>query len=226
MSGTTNAAIAAAFASVSFGAAAVVTRFVIGDIEPVPLAFLRYLIASLLLAPVLIRGSLRQFRFVDLAGISGLGVIFCGLFPWSFNAGLALIPASRAALWLATMPALTLLLGTILRIESYSRLKAFGTLLTVVGVAVALGDLRTLGEGANWRGDLLLLATACCGAVYFVLSRPFLKRLPALSITCISMIAGTIFLGIVSAVNGRSACPISMALAGRPSCFWAPSPVL
>ena len=49
MSGTTNAAIAAAFASVSFGAAAVVTRFVIGDIEPVPLAFLRYLIASLLL---------------------------------------------------------------------------------------------------------------------------------------------------------------------------------
>ena len=50
MSGTTNAAIAAAFASVSFGAAAAVTRFVIGDIEPVPLAFLRYLIASLLLA--------------------------------------------------------------------------------------------------------------------------------------------------------------------------------
>jgi hypothetical protein len=57
MSGTTNAAIAAAFASVSFGAAAVVTRFVIGDIEPAPLAFLRYLIVSLLLASVVSFGS-------------------------------------------------------------------------------------------------------------------------------------------------------------------------
>jgi drug/metabolite transporter (DMT)-like permease len=201
------AVVAAAFASISFGVAVVVTRFVIGDIDPVVLAFLRFLIATLLLAPGLVLGSLRQFRLGDIVAVSGLGIVFFGLFPSFFNAGLELIPASRGALWIATMPVLTFVFGAILRVESFTRFKALGTVLTMVGIAVALGDPRPVAEESNWRGDLLLLATACCGATYFVLSRPFLKRLPALSVTLISMIAGTIFLGCISAISGTFGLP-------------------
>jgi drug/metabolite transporter (DMT)-like permease len=196
------AIVAAAFASISFGASAVVTRSVIHDIDPILLAFLRFLIASLLLAPGGVLGPLGRFRFGDIVAASGLGIIFFGLFPWFFNAGLALIPASRGALWLATMPVLTFGFAAILRVESFSRSKALGTVLTMVGIALALGNPRTLAEGSNFRGDLLLLATACCGAFYFVLSRPLLTRLPALSVTFISMVAGTVFLGCISAIRG------------------------
>jgi len=201
------AAFAAAFASISFGASAVVTRAVIGDIDPILLAFLRFLIASLFLSPALIMGSRGQFRGRDVVAISILGIIFFGLFPWFFNAALALIPASRGAFWLATMPLLTFGLAAILRVEPFTRPKLLGTVLTAVGIALALGDPRTLAEGSSWRGDLLMLATSCCGAVYFVLSRPLLKRLPALPVTSISMITGTIFLGFLSAVNGTFGLP-------------------
>ena len=95
-------AVAAALASVFFGASVVATRFIANDIDPLILAFLRYLIASLCLAPALVpvRAS---FCRADLVRIAPLGVIFFGLFPWFFSAGLQYIPASRGALWLATM---------------------------------------------------------------------------------------------------------------------------
>lgn len=201
MSSMARATIAAATASILFGATVVVTRAVIGDIDPILLAFLRFLIASLLLAPGLFFGALGQFRAADFLAVSGLGIIFFGLFPWFFNAGLALIPASRGALWLATMPLLTFALAGVLLFEGFTRRKALGALLTAVGVAIALGDPRTLVESASWRGDLFLLTTAFCGALYFVLSRPLLKRLPALPVTTISMIAGTIFLGCASMIG-------------------------
>ena len=52
---------------------------------------------------------------------------------------------------------------------------------------------------ARTGGGTCLLATACCGAVYFVLSRPFLKHLPAL-LNVIELVSGT------RAGNGNLRC--------------------
>jgi drug/metabolite transporter (DMT)-like permease len=201
------AGLAAAFASISFGMAVVVTRSVVGATDPVLLAFLRFLIASLLLSPALFVGAREKLHAKDLAAVACLGIIFFGLFQWFFNASLALIPASRGALWIATMPLLTFGLAGLLRIEPFTRPKLLGTVLTAIGIALALGDPGTLADGSSFRGDLLMFATACCGATYFVLSRPLLKRLPALQVTSISMISGTAFLGCLGAANGAIGIP-------------------
>ncbi len=75
------ASLAAALASISFGASVVVTRYVISDIEPMLLAFLRFLIASLCLAPIFLVGAQERLRAFDLAAISALGVVFLDSFP-------------------------------------------------------------------------------------------------------------------------------------------------
>lgn len=201
MNKTMQAGLAAALASISFGASVVVTRYVIGDIEPLLLAFLRFLIASLCLAPIFVLGVRERLRAFDLTAISALGAVFFGLFPWLFSASLQFIPASRGALWLATMPLLTLILAALLGFESVTRSKVGGIVLTGLGVALAVGGSGVPESAAPWRGDLLMFATSCCGAIYFVLSRPFLRRLPAMQVTWISMVAGTVFLACANAAN-------------------------
>jgi drug/metabolite transporter (DMT)-like permease len=207
MSKTVQASLAAALASISFGASVVVTRYLISDMEPLLLAFLRFLIASLCLAPIFLLGARERLRAFDVAAILGLGVVFFGLFPWLFGASLQFIAASRGALWLATMPLLTLILAALLGFEFITRFKVAGIVLTGLGVALAVGGSGAPENGATWRGDLLMFATSCCGAIYFVLSRPFLRRLPAMQVTWISMVAGTAFLGGINALVGALPFP-------------------
>jgi drug/metabolite transporter (DMT)-like permease len=47
-------ALAAAFASVFFGASVTATRFVVAELDPLTLAFLRYLIGALCLLPFIL----------------------------------------------------------------------------------------------------------------------------------------------------------------------------
>jgi drug/metabolite transporter (DMT)-like permease len=152
MSDALRASLAAASASIFFGGSVVVTRFVVDAIDPILLAFIRFLIASLRLAPMLLLGSLGRFGARDVVAISGLGIVFFGMFPWLFNAGLALVPASRGALWLATMPLLTFVLASALRFEKVTMPKAMGTVLAAVGIALAVGDPGTPMVGPTWRG--------------------------------------------------------------------------
>ena len=87
-------------------------------------------------------------------------------------------------------------------------MKARILLLATAGALLALGrrDALQVSELA-WLGDLLLFATACCGAVYFVMSRALLKKFPALLVTWLSMIAGVLFLGAIAWVTNRLALP-------------------
>lgn len=207
-------ALAAAFASVFFGASVTATRFVVAEIEPLTLAFLRYLIGALCLLPFLVARKQPRIASTDLLTIGALGIVFFGLFPWSFSAGLQFIPASRAAVWLASMPFLTFALALLVRSERFSLPKASGVALATIGAVLALGieDARQ-GSDRAWLGDLLLFVTACCGAVYFVFSRGVLKRLPALLVTCFSMVAGVLFLGVIASVSGRLSAPDVTGLA-------------
>ena len=64
------------------------------------------------------------------------------------------------------------------------------TLLAFAGITLALGgDLAQAPAGA-WRGDLVMLAAAGCGAVYNVASRPLLRVYPPVAFTTQAMLAG------------------------------------
>ena len=66
-----------------------VTRFAVGEIDPVTLAFYRYAIAMICLLPVLpFVWPKTRVPAADVTTIALLGAAFFGFFPWAFSAAL------------------------------------------------------------------------------------------------------------------------------------------
>ncbi len=205
-------ALAATVASICFGASVVATRFVVGQTDPVTLAFLRYGLATLCLAPVLYAAYSARMARRDVLAIGGLGVLFFGLFPWSFSAALVHLPSSRVATIIAITPLVTLVISHLRGVERITAPMAIGQLIALVGLYLALGPpVASQGSGQGiapttsstmWLGVGLTFFAVLCGALYNVLSRPYLKRYPPLHVSAVSMVAGTLALAPLAGMQG------------------------
>lgn len=205
-SGEWRGVAAAAASSLLGGASVVATRFAIGATDPLMLALLRYGIGVLCLLPLVVAQRRAAVAAEDRWPIIGLGVLFFAVFPVLFNASLALTTAARGSLALSTLPLLTMTLAALWRAEALTGGKIAGVLLALGGVALALSSGLEVADGA-WRGDLLMIVTAGCGAVYNVLAGPYLRRYPALAVTAWAMLAGTIALAPATLGAGSLAAP-------------------
>jgi len=183
--------VMAALASSTLGGTSVVaTRFVIGATDPATLSVFRFGIGCALLVPVVLALRAPWPARRDLPAVALLGLLFFAAFPFLFNASLAHTTAARGALALSTQPLLTLAAGAALGIEALTRRKAAGVLLAMAGVALALMAGLADAPPQAWRGDLLMVGAAGCGALYNVWSRAYVRRSAALSFTALSMAAG------------------------------------
>lgn len=180
---------AAAAAALSAGAAVVATRFVVGETDPISLVFYRYLISVICFAPMMPalwpRSGLNATEYCKIAMF---GILFFVLFPWTFNAALQFNPAARGAVGLATIPIQTLLVAAAFGRERLTWSKAAGVLIAFSGIAVAFG-VSALGSGNSsyLYGDLLMLLSGFCAAVYSVFARPTLMRHGPLFVTALAM---------------------------------------
>lgn len=204
------AIVAAALVGVQVGAATVASRFAIIETDPITLAFLRYVIGVLCLAPFVLAVARVRIPVRDLVPIAALGTIQFGVLVALLNYGLKFIPAGRAAVVFATFPLMTMLLAAALGREALTPAKTFGVLLTIAGVALALADKAFTGvSGSGWIGEAAVLASAACGATCSVLYRPYLQRYPTLQVGSIAMLASVLFLGVVSIAQGGGAFSLS-----------------
>lgn len=204
MSGGT---LAAAFASLLVGLAVVATRDIATRVDPLVLAFLRYFPAGLCFVPVL---WLRRGRIAprDAMLLALLGAVFYGLYPWFFSASLKYTTALHGALILPLIPMVTLLMGAALGFERITWQKASGVTLSTLGVAVALlGSFTTdaLLVPDAWKGDLLMLACVGLSAAFNILSRPFVLRYSALSVSSATMASGCISLLAITPLGAVAA---------------------
>ena len=199
--------IAAAAASTVIGGAGVVaTRHVIAATDAATLGALRYGIGALCLVSLAALTGMPRPRGRDAMTVALLGVLFFTAFSWLFNEALRHTTAAHGSLALSTVPFLTLVLAVGLRREALTARKAAGVAAAMAGVALALADRATaaLPEG-YWRGDLMMIAAALCGALYNVLSLPYLAALPALAYTAWGMLAGALAMAGLAAVTGSPA---------------------
>lgn len=195
---------AAAITGVQVGAAIVATRFVVDQTGPAALGMLRYSIGFFCLLPVILMMPRVRFERADMAPIALLGIVQFGVLIGLLNFGLQYIPAGRAALLFASFPFLTLLFGAALGREALTPMKVTAVLLTMLGVAVALGAtaLRHGSGPDEWIGALAVLASAASGALCSVLYRPYLQKYPALPISALAMLASVFFLGFLALGEG------------------------
>lgn len=190
---------AAAFSAAAlFGASVVATRVAVGTISPLSLAFLRFGQGGLILLIFLLilRPGLLRIQLSDLPYLTFLGAVLFAIFPITFNVSLKYTEASRGALMLATLPLWSAWLARIAKSEHLTLRQVAGIVLTLSGVAFVLAERGLTWQGGSWTllGDLLMLLTAICGAIYGVLAQKMLKKYKAITVTTYAMLTGTCLL--------------------------------
>ena len=193
---------AALLSSLLGGTAVAGTRYAVGAIDPLGLAMLRYGIGALCLAPVAVYSFRKLKNTADILATAGLGALFFALFPYLFTLSLAHTTAARGSLALSSLPLLTLGLSIVLGRETFSWRRLIGILLAVGGLAYALSPRLEEAVPMAWKGDLVMIAAACVGAIFNVLSRPYIQRIGALSFTALGICMGALLLAIISGAAG------------------------
>lgn len=201
------AVVAAAATGILVGTGIVATRYVIDQTTPAALALLRYVIGVLCLVPPLLMAARVTMARRDRLPIALLGIGQFAILIVLLNYGLQHVPAARAALIFATLPLLTLVIASGLGLESLTRAKVVGVLMTLLGVGFALGAKLIPGgsNGAGWHGELAVFASALCGAVCSVFYRRYVQAYPALVVGAVAMFASVPFLGLVVLLEGSLA---------------------
>ena len=195
--------LAAIASSALGGTAAAVTRFVIGATDPVMLAVFRFGLGFLLLLPIALILRCRWPRGKDWFGVAGLGVMFYGVFFVVYGEALVYTTAARGSLAVATLPLLTMVVAALMQREQLTARKAFGVLMAMSGVAIALATGLNEAPAGAWRGDLMMIAGMLAMALYNVLSRPLMVRSSPLSYATAGMAFGSA-LNILLAWQGGS----------------------
>ncbi|MEM7633477.1 MAG: DMT family transporter [Pseudomonadota bacterium] len=203
MNKTVLAHLAAAVAALSAGTAVVATRFVIGETDPISLAFYRYLIGSLCFLPLLpFIWPKERVSASEFGKIAVLGLLFFCLFTWGFNAALEVIPAARGAVGLATVPIQTLIVAAIFGREAMTARKIASVAIAFAGIAIVFGPAAmNVSPDGTLFGDAAMLLGVFCAALYSVFSRASLMKHGPLFVTAIAMMFGALALLVLSLVT-------------------------
>jgi len=190
---------AACLTGVQVGAALVASRFAIEATGPTGLALLRYGIGAAVLVPVALAVGRVRIPLRDLLPIAVIGIGQFGVLIALLNLSLLSLTSARAALIFATLPLVTLMLAIALGRERATPAKALGAALSVLGVALALGEsVWQAGSGAApWAGMAAALASTLVGAGCSLAYRPYLIRYPTLPISALAMAASVLFLALL-----------------------------
>ena len=199
---------AAALAGIQVGACIAGSRWLVNDLGPLSLTFLRYTVALATLVPLLAavggtRAALARLTLGDAIRVALLGIVQFGVLIALLNFGLKHVDAGLGGLLFATFPLMTLVIATAAGYERFDATLAAGVLLTVVGVGLALGVHPPTMTGAGFMlGATCVLLAALCGAVCSVLYRPLLRRHATLPLGTLAMTAAVLVLLPAAASEG------------------------
>jgi drug/metabolite transporter (DMT)-like permease len=169
------------------GTAAAITRYLVGNADPITLAILRWGIGFLCVLPTALLLRARWPQRGDWPAVVALGLCFFGLFFVLYNIAVSYTTAARASLALSTLPLQTMVVGALLGIEPLTRRKSAGVGVAVLGVFGALAFGLSAAPPGAWRGELIMTGAVLCMAFYNVWSRPFIKRSSALGFLTVGM---------------------------------------
>ena len=211
------AVAAAGLSSFLGGSAIVATRFVVPEAGVLPVVFLRFAGAGLLMLAFTLPRTGLPVTGRDMPVLAALGLVQFALFPWLFTSSLALIPAARAALVLSTQPLVTLALAVITGRERLTATKLAGGLLALAAVAFALGDRLSAGGEQAWHGDLYMFGAVVSGSIYNVASSFALRRHRARVAASVMVPVGAVAAGVWLLWQGDASAVGRISAAG----WWA-----
>ncbi len=166
----------------------------LAELSPVELALVRFSLAAVVHAAVLLRLRVR-FERRDLAGLAALGVLAVAVNQLLFLSGLSLSTPGHAALLYALTPVFVLVIERLRGRERSTALKIMGIATAFAGTAIVLAGRGMLGmEGARrvLLGDVLLLLAVVAWALYAVGGKAYAARYGGLATGSATLVAGTL----------------------------------
>ena len=179
-------------AQLFFGGFHVVAKAVLGSLEPLALAGIRVAVAT----PLMVLLAWRHDRFLparrDLPLLLLLGVLGVFANQILFIVGLRYTTAINAAILMPSMPVFAVAAGALLGVERIGSRRLLGIALSVAGALMLVNPLRLSGGvgGQALLGNVLILINCCCYAVFLVLQRPLLRRMPWRTLLAASFVFG------------------------------------
>ena len=183
--------------SIFWGGAFVAGKIAATEVGPLSVAFVRFSIASVFLLLLALRTNSNEAR---IGGRHVFGIVLLGLtgvagYNALFFKGLTLIQASRAAIIIATCPAVIALSSVILG-NKLNLKKVAGVLISLTGAVIVIskGSPRQLLTGKIGAGEILLFICVLCWTAYSLIGRKMMKELSPLKLIAYSTVVGTIAL--------------------------------
>lgn len=172
-----------------FACAIVLTRTGLRSFSPFPMATLRFIIASLTLAPIMLHQKMNLPKGKDWLWFIASGM--CGFFLYSlvFNTGCVSVTAATSSIVIATVPVMTAALASLIWKEKLSALQWVSIVIEFFGVVL----LCSMSDSFTWGGGLFwLLVGAVLLSCYNLLQRKLTRTYPALLCSALSIFLGTI----------------------------------
>jgi drug/metabolite transporter (DMT)-like permease len=183
-------ALAVTITVLAWASAFVVIRYAAHDIHPGALSLGRLLIASVALSAMMIGRKLVRLTAREWALTAVIGVAWFAGYSVALNAGEQQVDAGTASMLIQLAPILIGVLAGIILGEGFPRMLVIGGLIAFAGTLL-IGIATSTGK-ANLAGVLLVLLSATLYSIALVAQKVVLRRIPALQVTWLACLIGTI----------------------------------
>ena len=195
-------------AMVFWGGTFIAAKPVSLELDPYTAAFIRFLMASLVLVILVVN---QEGRIPVLNGRQIIAVLLLGLtgiffYNLLFFSALKTAEAGRAALVIASNPVFIALFSALLFRESIGPLRAGGILLSITGamLVISRGDMEMILQDGLGRSDIYLLGCVFSWVAYTLIGKRVMTGLDPLAAVTYSCIAGTSMLLIPALEEGMT----------------------
>ena len=184
--------VAMVFVNVMWGLSYVGSKHALNSgFSPLVLALVRYIIAALVLLPVVMKreGRLKLHK-EDIIPIILSALMGMTLYHWLEFVGIKHTSAVNTSLILAAVPIITMIVQACVDRRRMRMVQILGAIMSLVGVACIIGN--DAGGESSLFGNVLILGAAVVWVAYIFLSRELRKRYTSLSMNTWQAIVGAV----------------------------------
>ncbi|MFH1565309.1 MAG: DMT family transporter [bacterium] len=175
-----------------------------GKVNPSLFNSLRFFIAILVLLPFVVKNRIKIEK-KNLGKILFLGVIGISLFGMLNIIGINLSTAINNSILINSWPLMLVVLAPLLIKEKISKKALLGVFVGFVGVIIILTNgkgILDIIKSKFFIGNLIILLSALCTAIYAMYNKKYIKKYGGLEITFWSVVSGFLLLFIYSLASG------------------------
>ena len=168
------------------------------EIPPLTLNTFRWISVWLILIPFTFKEIYKNLAYIkkNLLAIAFMGVITISTFNSVVYFALNYTQVVNAVLVLAIIPAVTIVLSSLMKVEKSNIFQIFGLILSIIGVGsiISNGDVQRIVSLSFNNGDLWMLVCVLSWALYSTLLKKNKFKLSQFSLIQIMVSVGVIFL--------------------------------